>query len=210
MDRWGKPHPTLRQTNPIRPGPASAEDEICKTNPISVAGGRSRARTPNPRSGRGQAPRRETCAPNKANSRQAGRCPRGRLCKTNPIPGVAASGRRRTKSAKRTQLPEARHRGGVGESAGGWNAQYSNILLFHHSVPMPMGKTIGKLRGLRLPLPSVAFGDAVNPPGGRLLRCARNDMGGGVIGSVRVRPAPTLPRLVGWCGCTYNARWADI
>jgi hypothetical protein len=37
------PWPPLRQTNPIRPGQAAIGGEICETNPISLAGGRSRA-----------------------------------------------------------------------------------------------------------------------------------------------------------------------
>jgi hypothetical protein len=86
---------------------------------------------------------------NEPNSRRAawdeapGARDAGQSCKTNPIPperpGRDAGGREArpgTNGAKRTQLPGAGHRGGVGESAGGWNTHYSSILSFHHSIPM--------------------------------------------------------------------------
>jgi hypothetical protein len=109
-----------------RPGPAQAgctnnpigRSQGCKTNPIP--GGRRGTRPPGARDA-------------------------GQSCKTNPIPperpGRDAGGpeaRPGTNGAKRTQLPGAGHRGGVGESAGGWNTHYSSILSFHHSIPMPI------------------------------------------------------------------------
>jgi hypothetical protein len=107
-----------------RPGPAQAgctnnpigRSQGCKTNPIP--GGRRGTRPPGARDA-------------------------GQSCKTNPIPperpGRDAGGpeaRPGLMAQNEPNCPERGHRGGVGESAGGWNTHYSSILSFHHSIPM--------------------------------------------------------------------------
>jgi hypothetical protein len=54
------------------------------------------------------------------------------------VPKLAEENRVLGQYAKRTQLPEAGYRGGVGEPASRWNTQHSTILSFHHSKPMPI------------------------------------------------------------------------
>jgi hypothetical protein len=49
--RWSCRLGAVRQTNPIWRDRTSLGGEICQTNPIPLAGRRSRARTPNPRGG---------------------------------------------------------------------------------------------------------------------------------------------------------------
>ncbi len=150
----------LCQTNPIRPPPRSRgrrnaqnepklENQSCEANPIPVASGRSRARTPNLRRGALRQtkpiPRSPAGPRDCAKRSQSGSVPpAGRAIVQNKPNLAPSSGPRRAKRAKRTQLPEAGHRGGVGGSAGRRNTQYSTILSFHHSSPT---KTIGKLRG---------------------------------------------------------------